>query len=579
MGKERKQSFLQGALILMMGTMVVKVVSLLFKIPITNMLSEVAMSYFENAYNFFTLFSTLATAGFPVAISKIVAENTVQRRYKDTKKVLSLSRRLFLITGIVFTLMMFLGAGVFARFIRNPGAKISIMCLSPAVFFLCMMSAYRGYYQGLRDMYPTAVSQIMEAVVKLLCGVGFTAAALKITQTEYAQSGTVLGKAYDPAAAELAIQQIGAGAALLGVMMSTAAGFLYLALRHRFVGDGINRHHLAASVPPRESRDILHYLIRLAVPICLGSLALNMTSIIDMMTVMGQLTRVVDSAPDTVRALYGTAIPKDMADSLIPAHLYGAYTSIAVTISNIIPAVSTGFGVSALPLVSNAWAKRSYREVSHSVNMVLRITTLFCVPAGIGIMVLARPISELFFHNKPMGIAIAAPILSVLGLASIFTSLTLTLNSLLQAVGRVSVPVRLVVVGGIVKLILNFVLVGIPSVNLHAVPYSTLISYLVICVLSMYAIRQTTHVPVRLFAILWKPAIGGTVCAMTAVFAYDLLSMRWDTPLMVLPAICIGGAAYAISVILLGAVKKEDILMLPKGEKVVKILEKCSLMG
>lgn len=574
-----RQSYLQGALILMMGTLIVKVVSLLFKIPITNLLSEAAMSYFENAYTFFTLFSTLATAGFPVAISKIVAEYSSAGRWRDTRKLLKLAVSLFLVTGLFCTLLMFFGAGLFARLVNNPGAELSIMALSPAVFCLCMMGAFRGYYQGLRNMTPTAVSQIMEAIVKLICGVLFTYVALKVCQSEYAAHGTVLGKAYaSQSAADLVIYQIGSAAALLGVVVSTAAGLLFLVLRHKLMGDGIEGEQLLAAPQPQAAKPMLQYILQLSIPICVGSLALNLTSIIDMTTVMGRLTSVMEKAPDTVRAMYGAAIPADMANELVPAHLYGAYTSIAVTISNIVPSATTGFGISALPLVSAAWAKRSRRDVSKSIQMVLRITSLFAVPCGIGIWMLAEPICKLFF-NKPMGIAIAAPILSVLGIASIFISLTTTMNSLLQAIGRVSVPMRMVVIGGVVKLLLNFVLVGIPGINLQAVGYSTFICYLIISLLSMYVISEVAKVKLNMLQLLWKPTLAALACGLTAAVAYDQISSVWKSDLAVLPAVALGAVVYLLGILLLKALKKEDVLMLPKGEKVVKILEKCSLIG
>ena len=574
------QSFLQGALILMLGTLIVKVVSLLFKIPITNMLSEAAMSYFENAYTFFTLFSTLATAGFPVAISKIVAEYTAKGRFKDNRKLLSRCLILFLFTGLFFSFCMFLGADLFAALINNPGAELSIRVLSPAVFCLCLMSAFRGYYQGLQNMIPTAVSQIIESVVKMICGVAFTYLAVNYCKNEFDLYGTVLGKFYaSQAAADVVIYQVGSAGALFGVVISTAAGCIFLFLRHKLVGDGFSREMLALSPQPIPTKPMISSVLSLSIPICLGSLVLNLSSMVDMVTVLGRLNHIMEVSPDSVRAMYGNAIPSAMYNSLVPAHLYGAYTSIAVTISNIVPSATTGFGISALPVVSAAWAKRSRREVGRSINSVLRITALFAVPAGVGIMMMAAPICRLFFFNKPMGVAIAVPILQVLGLASIFISLTTTLNSLLQAVGRVSVPVRLVVIGAVVKFALNFILVGIPSINLKAVGYATLICYFIMTCLAVYVLSEVTHIKLSLFHLLFKPFIAALLCGFTAALSFDFISSKWESSLAVIPAIALGACVYFVAVIFLGAVRKDDILMLPKGEKIAKILEKWSLIS
>ena len=167
----------------------------------------------------------------------------------------------------------------------------------------------------------------------------------------------------------------------------------------------------------------------------------------------------------------------------------------------------------------------------------------------------------------------------MLGIASIFISLTTCLNSLLQAIGRVSVPVRLVIIGGGVKLILNFILVGIPGINLQAVGYSTLACYVIITLLSMYVVSEVAKVRLNLWQLLWKPTVAAVACGVTAALSYDGISGLWQSRFAVLPAIALGAVVYAVVVLLLKAVKKEDILMLPKGEKVAKILEKYSLIG
>ena len=167
---------MQGAMILMIGTVTVKVVSMLFKIPISNLLGGTGYSYFTNAYEIFNLISTIATAGFPVAISKLVSENSVLGRYRDSRKIFRLSRLFFLITGFLCMVVMILGSGVFAAMIPNPGAKLSIICLAPAVLTCCLMSAYRGYYQGMQNMYPTSISQIIEAVTKMIFGLALSGA-------------------------------------------------------------------------------------------------------------------------------------------------------------------------------------------------------------------------------------------------------------------------------------------------------------------------------------------------------------------------------------------------------------------
>ena len=252
--ESQKQGFVQGAMILMIGTVTVKVVSMLFKIPVSNMLGGTGYSYFTNAYEIFNLLSTIAAAGFPVAVSKMVSENCVLGRYRDNRRIFRISRMFFLVTGLVCMVIMVLGAGQFAAMIPNPGAKLSIMCLAPAVLTCCLMSAYRGYYQGMQNMYPTSISQIIEAVTKMIFGLGLSGAVLYLTQREYHNTQTVLGVSYSSyEQAQAVIAQIASAAAVLGVSLSTVAGLLYLVFLWKRKGDGVHLYEIVEVITIKKS--------------------------------------------------------------------------------------------------------------------------------------------------------------------------------------------------------------------------------------------------------------------------------------------------------------------------------------
>lgn len=351
---------MQGAMILMIGTMTVKVVSMLFKIPISNLLGGTGYSYFTNAYEIFNLISTIATAGFPVAISKLVSENGVLGNYRDNHKIFRISRTFFLITGLLCMTVMILGAGSFAAMIPNPGAKLSIICLAPAVLTCCLMSAYRGYYQGMQNMYPTSISQIIEAVTKMIFGLGFSGGVMYLTQREYSLHATVLGRSYpSPEQAQAVIAQLASGAAVLGVSLSTAAGLVYLMLRWRKKGDGVSQQQLMHAPKPQDSSILLKRILVIAIPVCLGSLAVNLSGIIDLLTVTGRLSHVMDTAPQQLLACYGQNIPQaELVNGTVHNYLYGAYSGKAVVIANLVPALTTGMAVSAAAGSSGEFCKR-----------------------------------------------------------------------------------------------------------------------------------------------------------------------------------------------------------------------------
>lgn len=576
---DQKQGFVQGAMILMMGTLTVKVISMLFKIPISNLLGGTGYSYFTNAYEIFNLISTIATAGFPVAVSKMVSENCVLGNYRDNRKIFRISRMFFLITGFVCMAVMILGAGAFAAMIPNPGAKLSIICLAPAVLTCCLMSAYRGYYQGMRNMYPTSISQIIEAVTKLIFGLGLSWFVLDWTEKEYLRAGTVLGVAYETLEqAQAVIAQLASAAAVLGISLSTAAGTLYLMIRWRKHGDGVANELVMHAPKPQGTKTLLQQIVLIGIPVCMGSLTINLSGVIDLMTVTGRLADVMQAAPQALLSIYGENIPQsEIINNTVHNYLYGAYSGKAGVIANLVPALTTGFAVSALPAVAESFAKGNSLKTRNSISMVLRITTIVCIPAGLGLSALAVPVCQLFFgYSKE--VAIGAPLLAVLGIASIFIALTGTINSLLQAVGRVSLPVKLMLIGSAVKFAMNYVLVGIPQINIQAAPYSTLVCYLIVTLLSLFALQSSVG-ELGLFAIFTKPLLASLLCAAGARATQNLLMEYTASRFAVLISVAVGAILYLLGLLFLKAIKKEDIMMIPKGEKVAKILEKYSLLG
>lgn len=577
----QKQSFLEGAMVLMIGTIVVKFVSMLFKMPIGNLLGGAGYAYFNNAYVIFNLLSTIATAGLPIAISKMVSESNAEGRYRDSRKILRLSRKLFWITGMVCMVIMLIGSSFFAKSLGSEGSKIAIACLSPAVLTCCLMSSYRGYYQGMKNMIPTSMSQIVESVAKLIFGLLFTWYAMHMVTSELSQFGTVLGIKYETEAkAQLAIYQISAGAAVLGVVVSTAVGALYLWARHGIKGDGITKEMLANSPEPKLGKHIAISIMSLGIPICLGSLATSLSSIIDVATIQNRIMNVMQSNPQPLLDYYGARLAQSVIETnTVHIQLAGIYSNIAENLSNIVTAVTAGFAVSALPAVASAWASKNKQHITRNVETILRVTAFIAIPAGLGLSALAKPIAMFFYGSRPDDVAIAAPMLSVLGVASIFIALTGTINSLLQAVGRVTAPVKLILIGVIIKFTINFVGIAIPSINIRAVPWATLACYVVIVVLGLYIVEQSTGISYHYVSILLKPTIAGLFCAIASREVYQLLFNVWSSRFAVLPAIAIGGFVYLLVILLVKAINRDDILMLPKGEKLAEILEKYSFLG
>lgn len=572
----KPHSFLRGAMILTLGVIAVKIMGALFKIPLNWIIEEDGMGYFTTAYSFYSPIYSLATAGFPVAISRMVSLNSARGRYHDVRQIHRVSIPVFLSVGVLGFIMILAGSGFYVRAMGNEDALPAMLVLAPAILFSCMASIYRGYYEGLRNMAPTAVSEMIEALCRLLFGLCASAFLLQTGLREYELSGTVFGT---PAASleqarALALPWAAAGA-IGGVTVGTAAGVLYLFLRHRMRGDGISAQKEKRSPPPLSFRKTAKILLKTALPIGLGAVAVNIAGLVDttflQVGVMGILSH--DSA--ALLKQYEGMIPVYHLENpeTIPNFLFGCYAN-AHTLFMLIPAVTQAFGVSALPNVTAAWGTSNPRALQKSMESVLRMTALFSFPAGIGMAVLSGPIVSLLFGSRAAA-PIIARLLPIMAAGAVFASISTPLQSMLQAVGRMDIPLKLLGVGLLLKAGLNFWLTSIPELNILGAAVGTLSCYVLIAVGSFVALQKVTGLRLRLSRTLLRPLAAACVCGAAAYGGYQAL-LRWftDSPAITLGAIALAGVCYVLSLFLLGVPGREELEQLPGGQKISKLLAK-----
>lgn len=572
-----KQSFLHGALILMVAIALVKIIGALFKIPLAWILTPVGNGYFGNAYSLYFPIFSLATAGFPIAIARLVSENSAKGRYRDIRQIHTVSIKIFLFLGIFAFCIMFFGAKPYVAYAvsNNPeNALPAIYALAPAIIFNSLMAIYRGYYEGLRNMYPTAISEVLEALCKLIFGL--TAAYLVIQSglKEFAASGTVYGvKRATEEYAKIATLPYAAAGAILGVTIGSIFGFLFLFIYHKRHSDGITEEMLCNSPRPLPMKYTTSRLIRTAIPIALGSLAVNLSTLIDSTFLQKRINDIMLDHPQVVLNMYGSIIPDSVVRlNNVPTFLYGCFTN-AATLFMLVPAITQAFGVSALPNVTEAWTGGNPKKIKKSIESVLRIVSMITIPAGLGLSVLATPIARLLYggNNAP---EIIGRVLTVLGLGAVFAAMSTPINSMLQAVGRVDLPVKLLAVGLAIKLVLNYTLVGIPEINVMGAGTGTLVCYIFIMVFSLYFLCRETKITPNFIGIFLKPLLSSVICVAAAYFVQKFGAILHLGRLATLLAIVTAGVIYVFCMLWFKALSKNDILMLPKGQKIAKILEK-----
>ena len=555
-GSHSEQSFLYATVILGAATVLVKVLGAIFRIPLANLIGEDGMGYFSTAYDIYLPIYSLAMAGLPVAVSRMVAEQVAEGRYKDARQTFKIVKRAFTVTGIVGFILMFLVA-VFVCTVANDNAKAlpAAFVIAPSILFCCVMSTYRGYYEGVRNMYPTAISSLIEALSKLFLGLAFAWLILKYTHSlSYAAAG-----------------------AMLGITLGTVFGAIYLSLKYKHKREGFTEEEFQKSPHSQSNKVLFKALLAIAIPVAIGSLVNNIASLIDVAMVQRQLSNAVKTSPDAFMSMYGNFINEERAISDIPNFLYGCYKGYAYTIFNLVPTITSVVGVSALPVLTMAWASKKKPEIKTNIESMLRIIALIAFPAGIGIVALSPQIIALLYHAE--GAAISSVLLRILGISACLAGMTTPLTNMLQAIGKPSAPVKNIAVGAVIKIVVNFILVGIPGINIYGAPIGTTCCYLYIAIADIICLVKYSAVKPDLFSALGKPFISAAICGISAFVVVNVFSLVGMTGKMItLIAIVIAIFAYLIAVSKLNCIKKEDIESLPKGEKLVTLCYKLHII-
>lgn len=576
----QSRSFLKGTLVLGTSMVVVKVIGMIYKILLANIFGGLGNGIFNVTYELYNPLFTLATAGFPIAISRMVSESVASGRYRDVRKIHQVSIPFFVTTGLFCFLLMVVACPIYVSIIDAPDAKISIFCLAPTILFGCLMSIYRGYYEGLQNMYPTAISEIIEASCKLIVGLSLAYITIAYGQNQYENYGKVFGQEFaTEAEATNHIISYAVGAAIIGITLGSVFGFIFLLLRHKIKGDGISRRDLYFAPPSSTGKETMRRLFKTALPIGLGAIIMSVAGAVDASLVNVRIKNIMQTVPDKLLGVYGSLIPTEIVSAgSTHLYLYGCY-SYALTVMMLITAVTQVFGQSALPSVTRAYTAGDKRMLKNSIESVLRITTMFTFPAGLGICVLSKPILQLLYSSSVSSeIEIASRVLQVMGIAVIFIATSTPLCSMLQAIGRVDLPVKLYGIGMVIKIVLNYILVGIPAINIQGASTGSLVCYAFVCFTAVYYICKETKIIPNLVTIVIKPLLAAIGCAVTAWGVYKLTSLFIPDKLSTIFAVLCGATVYFIVLVICKGIRKRDIIMLPKGNKIVKALEKHHLI-
>lgn len=512
---------MQGAMMLSVAGIAVKVIGALFKIPLGAILGPEGMADFSIAYNIYALLFVLSTAGVPVAVSKMIAEAIAKGKTGEVRRIFSVSMKAFALVGAIASITLFFGAEFFARQMGSISAHRAIRSISPAIFFVSIASICRGFYQGHGDMIPTAMSEVIEALCKLILGLY---CAWWLSKNGFAP-------------------YVVASGAVLGVSAGALVSAIFLLLRRK----GLKNEH--------SKTPVLRRLLSTAIPVTIGASVISLTNVIDSAIVMNLLQKIGYSAIDSM-------------------WWFGSY-NYATTIFNLPGTLITTLGISLIPAIASARASGDMLSVSSSVESVFKIAMLVALPAAFGLVALGVPVMELLYGGSVEASAILASgrMLSLLAIAIPALSMSSLTSAVMQAIGEVRRPVYSMFFGAGIKILSNLILVAIPQIHIFGACISTILCYIAIAVLNLRYIIKSGGIKLSVIRIFFTTSVCGLFCGFCAKCAMQIFELFLGVKLSVILAILCGMISCVLCAYALKVLTYKEICAIFGEKRITKFLK------
>lgn len=530
--KKRQSSFVQGATILGIAGLLVKIIGAIFRIPFANIVGTQGTAYFDAAFPYYSYLLVVSSSGLPTAISKQVSEYIALNDYRGAREVLNVSLVLLAGIGLVTSAMMFFGASTFAAITSYKETFLSFRALAPSLLFVSVMCAYRGYLQGMQRMTATALSQVVEQVGKLVIGLTL---AIKLLPKgpEYAAMGALIGVS----ASELL--------ALIVVYL------FYMRRKKTFDAKVAKSGAKRIGFGP-----VSKSLLLIAIPITIGAS-------------ISPLNGMVDSAM-IGRMLLNLGYSDEMRTTA-----YSLLRTYVTTLINMPGVLTMALAMSLVPAISARIARRDFSGVRNASRMGLKLALIIGIPCTVGLFVMARPILHMLYPKLTEAeLALAVDLMHTASIGIIFLSMVQSMTGVVQGLGKQMVPVINLFIGFILKVVTLLTLMRIPSVNIQGAAISTVICYAFAGVADTIYMVRRTKLRVQVFDLFIKPLIASVAMGGVVYLIYDFVSNSGHMTVATLFSILVGVCLYAVLVFVLRMFSAEELRFIPGGEKIIKIMYK-----
>ncbi len=532
----KKETFMQGVVTIMFSQILIKVLGLIYTLYLTNRdgFGDAGNAIYASGYQIYALLLTVSSIGVPNAISKLVSERLAVGDNKGANRIFKVALVTFGTLGAIGSMLLFFGAHVIAySWTQIPESELTLVALAPAIFFVSISSVFRGYFNGRRTLKITARAQTLEQIFKTIFTIGIVeiVAYATSTSTEMMAAGANV-------------------ATTLATFSSFAYLFMYYRLKRKEIGNEIQS---STNYKYENVKTIVKNILMVSIPLTLSS-------------IMTSFNKNIDSF--TVKRILSTYMPADIATKL-----YGQLSGKVDTVTNLPLAINIAFATALVPAISAAKAKNDRESATKRTSFSLLTSMLIGLPCVVGMIVFAQPILNLLYPNANQG----ALLLQLISVSVIFSILDQTINGALQGFGKVMVPATALGIGCLVKLVLNIILLKIPSFNIYGAAIGSIACHAVAFTIVFNVLKKYVKLDLPFNKFVIKPAIATAIMAICSYTLYLLMDRIISGRLATIIAMLFAVVIYLAAVVALKIYNKEDIYMLPKGDKIYKFLEKTKI--
>lgn len=539
MGKLKKETFVQSILVLMLSQVMIKLLGLAYKVYLTNKegFGDIGNAIYNSGYQIYALLLAISSIGVPNAISKIVAERLAKGDKRGVKRIFKISLVFFALVGLAGSLILFFGANYISNvWLEIPEAELTLVALSPSVFFVAIASVIRGYFNGHQRMSTTANSQTLEQVAKTLITILIVEMIAIPTQND------------------VVLMAAGANlATTLSIFLSFAYLYRYYKLKRKELAIDVQENYEEPSYAKKSSKEILKSVIQISLPMTISSLVSSINRTIDSVTV--------------VRGL------KNFLSEEVAKFQFGIYTGKVDTLIGLPLSFNIAFATVLVPSISKLLARNEKKDAAKLIKSSLLSTILIGLPCTFGMIVFAEQILGLLFPNASSGTLL----LQITSITIIFMMMAQTVNGVLQGIGKYKVPATALACGVVVKLILNLILIPIPSIGINGVAISSIVCHIISFSIGFNVLKNTLNIKFSARKFIVKPLLATLAMCVCSYVLYVLLSAIIPWKIAAIIAIIFAVIVYAFSVFKLRILSKEEIYRLPKGQLIYKVLVKMKL--